>query len=45
MVALGYRALTYVVASIGACYYLSARKRMHDLMIEAEALAEELEED
>jgi uncharacterized protein (TIRG00374 family) len=42
MVALGYRALTYIVASIGACYYLSAKRRMDRLMEEAEELAEEI---
>lgn len=43
MVALCYRALTYVVAAVGGCYYLSAKKRMDRLLQEAETLAEELE--
>jgi uncharacterized membrane protein YbhN (UPF0104 family) len=42
MVALGYRALTYIVAGIGACYYLSAKRRMDRLLEEAEELAEEI---
>lgn len=42
IVALGYRALTYIVASIGACYYLSAKRRMDRLLEEAENLAEEI---
>jgi glycosyltransferase 2 family protein len=42
MVALAYRALTYVVAAIGACYYLSAKRRMDRLLEEAETLAEEI---
>jgi hypothetical protein len=43
MVALSYRALTYVVAALGACYYLSAKRRMDALLSEAESLADELE--
>lgn len=42
MVALGYRALTYVVAAIGAFYYLSAKRRIDRLLDEAEELAEEV---
>ncbi|MDZ4656339.1 MAG: lysylphosphatidylglycerol synthase transmembrane domain-containing protein [Bythopirellula sp.] len=42
LVALGYRALTYVVAAIGACYYLSAKRRIDRLLEEAETLAEEI---
>ncbi len=42
MVALAYRALTYVVAAVGACYYLSAKRRMDCLLEEAEELAEEI---
>ncbi len=42
LVALGYRALTYVVAAIGACYYLSAKRRNDRLLQEAEALAAEI---
>jgi glycosyltransferase 2 family protein len=43
LVALGYRALTYVVAAIGAGYYLSAKRRMDQLLEEAEELSEEIE--
>ncbi len=43
IVALAYRAMTYVVAAIGACYYLTARKKIDTLLHEAEELAEELE--
>ncbi|QEG34617.1 lysylphosphatidylglycerol synthase transmembrane domain-containing protein [Bythopirellula goksoeyrii] len=42
MVALCYRALTYVVAALGACYYLAAKKRIDKLLVEAEELAEEI---
>jgi uncharacterized protein (TIRG00374 family) len=42
LVALGYRALSYVVAAIGACYYLSAKRRIDRLLQEAETLAEEI---
>ena len=40
IVALAYRAMTYVVAGIGACYYFSSRRKVSDLMHEAEALAD-----
>jgi uncharacterized membrane protein YbhN (UPF0104 family) len=43
LVALGYRALTYVVAATGACYYLSAKRRIDRLLEEAETLAAEIE--
>ena len=43
MVALGYRALTYAMAVIGACYYFTAKKRYDELLIEAESLAGEVE--
>jgi glycosyltransferase 2 family protein len=43
LVALAYRALTYVVAAIGAAYYLSAKRRFDLLMAEAEELSEEIE--
>lgn len=42
MVALCYRALTYVVAALGAFYYLAAKKRIDSLLVEAEELAEEI---
>jgi len=42
IVALAYRAMTYVVAALGACYYLSARRSVDRLLVEAEELAEEL---
>jgi len=41
IIALTYRAMTYGVAAIGACYYLTARKSINRLIHEAEALAEE----
>lgn len=41
IIALAYRAMTYGVAAIGACYYLTARKSVNRLIHEAEALAEE----
>ena len=43
LVALCYRALTYVVAAIGAGYYLSAKRRNDRLLEEAEVLAEQIE--
>lgn len=43
LVALTYRAVTYVVAIVGACYYLSAKRRFEHIMEEAEELAEEIE--
>ncbi|TWU25642.1 lysylphosphatidylglycerol synthase transmembrane domain-containing protein [Bythopirellula polymerisocia] len=42
MVALCYRALTYVVAALGAFYYIAAKKRIDKLLVEAEELAEEI---
>ena len=41
LVALAYRAMTYVFAAVGAFYYFSSRKRVDDLIHEAEVLAEE----
>jgi len=41
IVALAYRAMTYVFAAVGAFYYFSARKKVADLMHDAEELAEE----
>ncbi len=43
IVALAYRAMTYMVAVVGACYYFSARKRIDSMLHEAEELAEEME--
>ena len=43
IVALSFRAMTYVVAAVGAGYYLTARKKVDSLLHEAEELAEELE--
>ncbi len=42
IVALAYRAMTYVVAGIGACYYFTARKNVEHLLHEAETLADEV---
>ena len=41
IVALAYRAMTYVFAAVGAFYYFNARKNVDDLLHEAEVLAEE----
>jgi len=41
IVALTYRAMTYGVATFGACYYLAAKKSVDRLIHEAEAFAEE----
>lgn len=41
LVALAYRAMTYVFAGAGAFYYFSARRNVEQLMHEAEELAEE----
>ncbi len=41
IVALAYRAMTYIVAGIGAFYYFNSRKKVGDLLHEAEILAEE----
>jgi hypothetical protein len=43
IVALAYRAMTYVFAAVGACYYLAARRKIDVMLHEAEELAEELE--
>ena len=43
IVALAYRAMTYVFAAIGAFYYFNARKKVDELLHEAEVLAEETE--
>ncbi len=43
IVSLAYRAMTYVVAAVGACYYLTSRKKIDIMVHEAEELAEELE--
>ena len=41
LVALAYRAMTYFFASVGAFYYFTARKKMDDLIHDAEILADE----
>jgi len=43
IVALAYRAMTYVFAGIGACYYFSSRKKVGDLLHEAETLADRMQ--
>lgn len=43
LVAITYRVMTYVMAAIGAIYYLSARRKMGEVLHEAEELEEELE--
>ena len=43
IVALAYRAMTYIFAAVGACYYVTARKKVDMMLHEAEELAEELE--
>jgi glycosyltransferase 2 family protein len=43
LVALAYRALTFVVAAIGAGYYLSAKRRVDRLLEEAQELSDEIE--
>jgi len=43
LIALVYRVMTYVLAAIGAGYYLSARKSVDRLIHDAEELAEEME--
>lgn len=42
IIALTYRAMTYCVAAIGACYYFSARKKVDRMWHDAESLAEEM---
>jgi uncharacterized protein (TIRG00374 family) len=42
-VAITYRAMTYVMAAIGAVYYLNARKAVSRVLHEAEELQEQLE--
>ena len=43
VVALAYRAMTYAFAAVGACYYVTARKKIDTLLHDAEELAEELD--
>ena len=43
IVALTYRAMSYVVTGVGACYYFSSRKNVERMLHEAESLADELE--
>ena len=40
VVALGYRLVTVLIAMVGVCYYLSARREVADVMHEAEAADE-----
>jgi uncharacterized membrane protein YbhN (UPF0104 family) len=44
LVAICYRAMTYVVAGIGAAYYVSARKKVREVLEEAEAEADAAED-
>ena len=44
-VAITYRAMTYVMAMLGAVYYLNARKTVSAVLHEAEELEEEMEEE
>ena len=44
IVALAFRTMTYAFAAVGACYYVTARKRIDTMLQEAELLAEEMEE-
>lgn len=41
IVALAYRAITYIFAGIGAFYYFTSRKKVDELLHEAEELADE----
>jgi uncharacterized protein (TIRG00374 family) len=43
LISLTYRVMTYVLAAIGAGYYLSARKSVDRMLHEAEEFAEEIE--
>jgi uncharacterized membrane protein YbhN (UPF0104 family) len=43
IVALSYRAMSYFFAAVGACYYLTARKKIDVMLHEAEELADELD--
>jgi uncharacterized membrane protein YbhN (UPF0104 family) len=45
LVALTYRVMTYVMAAIGAVYYVSARRTVSQVMHEAEELADDLEDE
>jgi uncharacterized membrane protein YbhN (UPF0104 family) len=42
IVAFTYRAMTYVVAALGACYYFAARQQVDRLLHDAEDLAENI---
>jgi uncharacterized protein (TIRG00374 family) len=44
-VAITYRAMTYVMATLGAVYYLNARKSVKRMLHEAEELEEQLEQE
>ncbi|MCH2596317.1 MAG: flippase-like domain-containing protein [Pirellulales bacterium] len=43
IVAFTYRAMTYVVAAVGVCYYFAARKKVEGMIHDAEELAESIE--
>lgn len=43
IVALAFRAMMYAFAAVGACYYLTARKKIDSMLHEAEELAEDLD--
>ena len=43
LIAITYRAMTYVLTAIGAGYYISARKKVDEMIHEAEEFAEEME--
>ena len=43
IVALSYRAMSYFFAAVGACYYLTSRKKIDVMLHEAEKLADELD--
>jgi uncharacterized protein (TIRG00374 family) len=45
LVAICFRAMTYVVAGIGAAYYVTARKKVREVLEEAEAEADAAEDD
>ena len=43
LVALAFRAMMYAFAAVGAVYYVSARKKIDEMLHEAEELAEEID--
>ena len=42
IITLAYRAMTYCMAAVGACYYLTARKSVDRMLHDAATLAEEM---